>query len=51
MYKIMKGKCSKCRKDVVVWGDVKKKLCIRCDEENRHYMNVIVNQNDWEDVQ
>ena len=28
-----KGNCSKCGKSVIVWGDIKKKLCISCDEK------------------
>ncbi len=38
---IVKGKCSNCGKDVIVWGDVVKCLCIKCDEEERNYMTAI----------
>lgn len=26
--------CSKCKKDHVIYGDLKKKLCIGCDEND-----------------
>ena len=27
--------CTKCKKEVIVWGDLKDGLCIECDEERR----------------
>lgn len=33
-YKDMKN-CKICGKDVIVWGDLKKQLCIPCDERSR----------------
>lgn len=33
--KIGKGRCSKCGKEVIVWGDLKDELCMKCDEDER----------------
>ena len=30
---IGKGKCSRCGKDVICWGDLSKELCMTCDEK------------------
>lgn len=28
-------RCSKCGKEVIIWGDLQDNLCIKCDEERR----------------
>ena len=31
----MKNICVKCNKKIIVWGDLKNKLCISCDEKRK----------------